>query len=99
MEARHFAVREPAPPARIHDFTGAARHVLQLPYGRIADRSKFRLVLEEGKRLELEEETVLGGKPRTVRVVKTPVKDAQGKTVGRPSRESVVGGSAPGSTA
>ena len=33
----------------IHDFAGAARHVLQLPYGRIADRSKFWLVLEEGR--------------------------------------------------
>jgi hypothetical protein len=35
--------------AGIHDFAGAARHVLELPYGRIADRSKFWLVLEEGR--------------------------------------------------
>jgi PAS domain S-box-containing protein len=51
---------------------------------RLADKFEAddRLVLDEGKRLELEEETVLGGKPRTLRVVKTPVKDAQGKTVG-----------------
>src|SRR4029077_21027367 len=41
-----------------------------------------RLVADDGKRLILEEETVMGGNPRTVRVVKTPVKDAQGKTVG-----------------
>src|SRR5713101_1248181 len=33
----------------VHDFVGAARHVLQLPYGRIADRSKFWLVVSEGK--------------------------------------------------
>jgi len=31
----------------VHDFVGAARHILKLPYGRIADRSKFWLVLEE----------------------------------------------------
>ncbi len=33
----------------VHDFVGAARHILKLPYGRIADRSKFWLVLEEGR--------------------------------------------------
>ena len=33
----------------IHDFVGAARHLLKLPYGRIVDRSKFWLVLEEGR--------------------------------------------------
>jgi len=35
--------------AGVNDFAGAARHVLKLPYGRIADRSKFWLVLEEGR--------------------------------------------------
>ncbi len=35
--------------AGVHDFVGAARHILKLPYGRIADRSKFWLVLEEGR--------------------------------------------------
>jgi hypothetical protein len=35
--------------AGIHDFAAAARHVLTLPYGRIADRKKLRLVLEEGR--------------------------------------------------
>jgi hypothetical protein len=35
--------------AGIHDFAGAARHLLRLPYGRIADRSRFWLVLEEGR--------------------------------------------------
>jgi hypothetical protein len=33
--------------AGIQDFAGAARHLLRLPYGRIADRSRFWLVLEE----------------------------------------------------
>jgi hypothetical protein len=32
-----------------HDFAGAALHVLGLPYGRITDRSRFWLVLEEGR--------------------------------------------------
>jgi PAS domain S-box-containing protein len=41
-----------------------------------------RLVLQQGKRLELEEENVAGGKTRTVRVVKTPVKDDQGQITG-----------------
>jgi hypothetical protein len=35
--------------AGVHDFAGAARHLLALPYGRIADRNKFWLVLEEGR--------------------------------------------------
>lgn len=35
--------------AGVHDFPGAALHVLGLPYGRITDRSRFWLVLEEGR--------------------------------------------------
>ena len=35
--------------AGVHDFPGAALHVLALPYGRITDRSRFWLVLEEGR--------------------------------------------------
>ena len=35
--------------AGIHDFVGAARHVWQLPYGRIADRAEFWRVLSEGR--------------------------------------------------
>jgi hypothetical protein len=35
--------------AGVHDFARAARHLLTLPYGRITDRSKFWLVLEEGR--------------------------------------------------
>lgn len=35
--------------AGVHDFAGAAGHILTLPYGRIADRRKFWLVLEEGR--------------------------------------------------
>lgn len=35
--------------AGAHDFPGAARHILGLPYGRITDRSRFWLVLEEGR--------------------------------------------------
>ncbi|HKZ09068.1 MAG TPA: hypothetical protein VJU81_26610 [Methylomirabilota bacterium] len=31
------------------DFAGAARHLLTLPYGRITEREKFWLVLEEGR--------------------------------------------------
>jgi PAS domain S-box-containing protein len=41
-----------------------------------------RRVLAEGRRLELEEQNPAAGKLRTVRVVKTPVKDADGKNVG-----------------
>ncbi len=35
--------------AGVRDFAGAARHLLRLPYGRVADRRKFWLVLEEGR--------------------------------------------------
>jgi hypothetical protein len=35
--------------AGAHDFAGAALHVLSLPYGRVTDRSRFWLVLEEGR--------------------------------------------------
>jgi hypothetical protein len=35
--------------AGIQDFAGAARHLLTLPYGRIADRMNLRLVLEAGR--------------------------------------------------
>jgi hypothetical protein len=35
--------------AGVRDFAGAARHLLALPYGRITDREKFWLVLEEGR--------------------------------------------------
>ena len=35
--------------AGVHDFVGAAHHLLALPYGRIADRNRFWLVLEEGR--------------------------------------------------
>ena len=35
--------------AGAHDFAGAALHVLGLPYGRVTDRSRFWLVLEEGR--------------------------------------------------
>jgi hypothetical protein len=35
--------------AGVRDFAGAARHLLTLPYGRITDREKFWLVLEEGR--------------------------------------------------
>ncbi|HMC89429.1 MAG TPA: ATP-binding protein, partial [Gemmataceae bacterium] len=45
-------------------------------------RSDDRQVLQEGKRLALEEENPVGGRMRTVRVVKTPVKDEQGRNIG-----------------
>jgi len=35
--------------AGVRDFAGAARHLLTLPYGRITDREKFWLVLQEGR--------------------------------------------------
>ncbi len=41
-----------------------------------------RRVLTEGKRLELEEQNLSNGQLRTVRVIKTPVKDDQGRIVG-----------------
>src|SRR5262249_45750492 len=45
-------------------------------------RADDRLVLAEGKRLELEEQNLSDGQLRTVRVIKTPVKDDQGKVAG-----------------
>jgi PAS domain S-box-containing protein len=45
-------------------------------------RTGDRLVLAEGRRVELEEEHVTGGRKGTVRVIKTPVKDDQGTIVG-----------------
>ncbi len=45
-------------------------------------RADDRLVLTEGKRLELEEQNLSAGELRTVRVIKTPVKDDQGKIAG-----------------
>lgn len=35
--------------AGAHDFPAAALHILALPYGRITDRSRFWLILEEGR--------------------------------------------------
>jgi PAS domain S-box-containing protein len=45
-------------------------------------RSDDRLVLRDGRRIEREEENLIGGRLRTVRVVKTPVKDAAGANAG-----------------
>ncbi len=45
-------------------------------------RAADRLVLQEGRRLELEEQNLIGGKLRTVQKVKTPVLDDQGNVVG-----------------
>ena len=45
-------------------------------------REDDRRVLEEGQRLEVEEQTLIGGQMRTVRTVKTPVKDDRGGSVG-----------------
>ncbi|HEV3118338.1 MAG TPA: PAS domain S-box protein [Gemmataceae bacterium] len=45
-------------------------------------RADDRRVLLEGKRVDLEEENLVNGKLRTVRVVKTPVKDSQGRNTG-----------------
>jgi PAS domain S-box-containing protein len=45
-------------------------------------RADDRQVLHDSKRLELEEENPVAGKIRTVRVVKTPVKDDQGRNIG-----------------
>jgi PAS domain S-box-containing protein len=45
-------------------------------------RADDRLVLSEGRHLELEEQTLIGGQLRTVQVVKTPVRDDQGQVRG-----------------
>jgi PAS domain S-box-containing protein len=45
-------------------------------------RADDRLVLAEGRRLELEEQNLLHGRLRRVRVIKTPVRDARGRSVG-----------------
>jgi PAS domain S-box-containing protein len=41
-----------------------------------------RRVLTEGRRLDLEEQNISNGQTRTVRVIKTPVKDDQGRNIG-----------------
>ncbi|MBL8798816.1 MAG: PAS domain S-box protein [Planctomycetia bacterium] len=45
-------------------------------------RADDRRVMEERRRLDLEEQTVINGKLRTVQCVKTPVLDAQGEVIG-----------------
>jgi PAS domain S-box-containing protein len=45
-------------------------------------RADDRLVLAEGRRLEMEEQNLLHGRLRRVRVIKTPVRDAAGRSVG-----------------
>ena len=45
-------------------------------------RADDRQVLLHGKRLETEEQSLIGGQQRTVRVVKTPVRDDSGRPVG-----------------
>jgi PAS domain S-box-containing protein len=45
-------------------------------------RADDRVVLTEGRRLELEEQNLTGDRLRTVRVVKTPMKDEEGRAVG-----------------
>ncbi len=45
-------------------------------------RADDLVVLAEGKHLAQEEENLLGGQSRTVRVVKTPVRDDRGRTIG-----------------
>jgi PAS domain S-box-containing protein len=45
-------------------------------------RADDLLVLRTGQRLEQEEETVVAGQTRTVRVVKTPTRDADGRIAG-----------------
>jgi PAS domain S-box-containing protein len=51
---------------------------------RVAEKHQAddRRVLAEGRRLELEEQCYRHGRPHTLRIVKNPVKDAQGRTVG-----------------
>src|SRR5205823_380057 len=41
-----------------------------------------RRVLNEGTRLEVEEQNLANGNLRTVRVIKTPIRDANGNTIG-----------------
>jgi len=45
-------------------------------------RADDLVVLAEGRHLSLEEENLQGGRTRTVRVVKTPVKDDRGRVMG-----------------
>jgi two-component system, cell cycle sensor histidine kinase and response regulator CckA len=45
-------------------------------------RADDRRVLIDGRRLELEEESLIFGKPRTVRTIKTPWRDGQGRILG-----------------
>ncbi|MBY0527854.1 MAG: PAS domain S-box protein [Gemmataceae bacterium] len=45
-------------------------------------RASDRLVIQEGRRLELEEQNLIHGRLRTVQKVKTPVTDEQGQVIG-----------------
>jgi PAS domain S-box-containing protein len=45
-------------------------------------RADDRVVLSEGQHLQLDEQNLQGGRERTVRVIKTPVRDAAGQIMG-----------------
>ena len=45
-------------------------------------RADDQRVLNEGRRLELEEQNLFRGRPRRVRIIKTPVRDSQKRIVG-----------------
>jgi PAS domain S-box-containing protein len=64
------------------EIVGKTDHDFYPPEVAAKHQTDDRLVLAEGRRLEFEEENSLTGQPRTVRVIKTPVKDDQGRVVG-----------------
>jgi PAS domain S-box-containing protein len=45
-------------------------------------QAEDRIILRDGRRLEREEQNLVNGQPRTVRTVKTPIKDRYGRIVG-----------------
>ena len=64
------------------DLLGKTDHDLYPPELAAKYQADDRRVLSEGIRLEMEEQNPANGKLRTVRVIKTPVKDANGQIVG-----------------
>lgn len=64
------------------DILGKTDYDLYPPHLADKYRADDEQVLREGCRLEIEEQNLAAGQTRTVRVVKTPVRDDQGRIVG-----------------
>ena len=64
------------------EITGKTDSDLYPPHVAAKHQAEDRLVLRDGRRFECEEQNLITGQPRTVRTVKTPIKDRKGHIVG-----------------